>query len=68
MFFPFGGFIAKVALEGLLAPVTIDRVFNWCKGGDGLVLPRVLEELFEKGVLIHIYFNGYRGWVWNYQS
>lgn len=39
--------VAKVALEGLLAPGAVDRVADGCKGRDGLVLARVTEELFK---------------------
>lgn len=38
---------AKVALERLLAPGAVDRVGDWGKGRDGLVLAGVAEELDE---------------------
>lgn len=37
--------LAKVAREGLLAPVAVAGVGDGCEGGHGLVLARVLEEL-----------------------
>ena len=36
---------AKVAREGLLAPVAVAGVGDGCERGDGLVLARVLQEL-----------------------
>lgn len=37
--------LAEVAAKGLLAPWAVDGVGDGCKGGDGLVLAGVAEEL-----------------------
>jgi len=39
--------VAKVALEGFLAPGTIDRVADRSKGRDGQVLSWVAKELIK---------------------
>lgn len=44
---PLGLFVlAKVASEGLLAPLAVARVGDWREGGNGLVFAGVLEELW----------------------
>jgi hypothetical protein len=37
--------LAEISLERFLSPWAVDWIGNRCKGGDGLVLSRVLEEL-----------------------